>query len=106
MLFETDFGSECDHVRVHPILDWREIDMWRYIKQENIPTNPLYYSKNGKRYRSLGCKPCTFPIKSNASNVDEIITELETTNEDERSGRAQDKEEEYAMQNLRSLGYM
>ncbi|MFH0832891.1 MAG: sulfate adenylyltransferase subunit CysD [Candidatus Aenigmatarchaeota archaeon] len=106
MLFETDFGPECNHVRVHPILHWCEIDVWRYIRQEKMPINPLYYSRNGERYRSLGCKPCTNPIKSDASSIDEIITELETTSEEERAGRAQDKEDEYTMQKLRALGYM
>ena len=58
------------------------------------------------RYRSLGCMPITKPIESGASNVQEIIHELKTTNTQERAGRSQDKEKEYMMQKLRSLGYM
>lgn len=105
-LFETDFGENCSHVRVHPILHWTEQDVWNYIKEKNIPINPLYFSRNGKRFRSLGCMPCTEPIDSNASTIDEIIEELAETKTKERDGRAQDKEEAYAMQKLRSLGYM
>ncbi len=104
-----DYASKLDkggHVRVHPLLDWNEIDIWRYIKQEKIPINPLYFSRNGFRYRSLGCLHCTVPVKSNAKNVDEIVKELETTKIEERSGRSMDKEAEYTMQRLRSLGYM
>jgi sulfate adenylyltransferase subunit 2 len=94
------------HIRVHPLLDWNEIDIWSYIKREKIPINPLYLSRNGYRYRSLGCTHCTVPIKSNAKNINEIIKELETTSVEERSGREQDKEKEYVMEKLRSLGYM
>ncbi len=104
-----DYSSKLDtagHVRVHPLLDWNEIDIWRYIKQENIPMNPLYFSRNGYRYRSLGCTHCTIPIKSGAKNVSEIIKELETTKTEERSGRSMDKENEYVMQRLREFGYM
>ncbi len=94
------------HFRIHPLLHWKEIDIWRYIKRENLPIVGLYFSKNGFRYRSIGCKPCCSPIPSNASNVDEIIAELETTKTAERAGRAQDKEQAYMMQKLRALGYM
>ncbi|MCD6476854.1 MAG: sulfate adenylyltransferase subunit 2 [Candidatus Aenigmarchaeota archaeon] len=94
------------HVRVHPILHWTELDVWNYIKRENIPINPLYFAKNGKRYRSLGCVPCTQPIDSNADTIDKIIEELKTSKISERAGRAQDKEKAYMMQKLRSLGYM
>ena len=50
--------------------------------------------------------PCTVPIESKASSIDEIIKELKITSTSERGGRAQDKEREYMMQKLRSLGYM
>jgi sulfate adenylyltransferase subunit 2 len=95
------------HTRVHPILHWRELDVWEYIKQEsNIPVNPMYFAKNGERYRSLGCEPCTSPIESNAATIEEIVEELRTTKIAERSGRAQDKEKAFMMQKLRALGYM
>ncbi len=104
-----DYASKMDvggHVRVNPLLDWNEIDVWNYIKQERVPINPLYLSRNGFRYRSLGCTHCTVPVKSNAKSVTEIIKELETTKVEERSGRSMDKENEYVMQRLRQLGYM
>lgn len=94
------------HVRIHPILDWNEIDIWNYTKQNKIPVNPLYFSVNGYRYRSLGCTHCTVPIESDASDIDSIISELSSTTTEERSGREQDKEKEYVMQRLRQLGYM
>ncbi len=94
------------HLRVHPILHWTEIDIWKYIEREKLPINPLYFTKGGKRYRSLGCAPCTAPIKSTAKNIDEIIKEIEESKTAERAGRAQDKEAANAMQHLRSLGYM
>ena len=103
-LYSTYFGKDVDHVRVHPLLHWNEIEIWRYIKQENLPINPLYFAVNGERYRSLGCECCTTPVKSNAKNVDEIIEELKTNGVCERSGRAQDKEE--IIEQLRALGYM
>jgi len=94
------------HLRVHPLLHWTEIDVWEYIKREKLPVNPLYFSKDGKRYRSLGCMPCTEPVESTAKDVDEIIKEVKESKVAERSGRAQDKEEADAMQKLRALGYM
>lgn len=103
--YKTKRESE-QHLRIHPLLHWREIDIWRYIKREGLPVNPLYFARKGMRYRSLGCMPCTKPIKSSAKTVDDIIKEVEASRVGERSGRAQDKETAYAMQKLRSLGYM
>ncbi|EKD28071.1 MAG: hypothetical protein ACD_79C00441G0001 [uncultured bacterium] len=103
--FNTHFGPDT-HVRIHPLLQWTEIDVWEYIKREKLPLIDIYFSKKGKRYRSLGCKTCTFPIDSNAKNIDEIITELKNTKYTERQGRAQDHESNYAMQMLRTKGYM
>lgn len=94
------------HMRIHPILHWTELDMWLYIKRENIPVLDLYFSKNGQRYRSVGCAPCTGSTPSLARNVDEIIAELKTTKVSERAGRAQDHVSAYAMQKLREEGYM
>lgn len=99
-------SDDKTHTRVHPILHWRELDVWEYVKQERLPINPLYYAKDGKRYRSLGCEPCTNPIDSNAATIDGIVEELRTTKIAERSGRAQDKEKAFTMQKLRALGYM
>lgn len=94
------------HIRVHPLLHWRELDVWMYIQRENIPIVSLYYAQNGKRYRSIGCEPCCAPVDSEADTVDKIVEELKTTKVAERSGRAQDKESAYIMQKLRALGYM
>jgi len=103
--FQTDFGPDA-HVRIHPILHWNELDVWEYIKQEGIPVVSLYFSKNGKRYRSLGCAPCTDPIDSDAKNLDDIIAELKTSTTSERDSRAQDREDAHALQKLRADGYM
>jgi phosphoadenosine phosphosulfate reductase len=66
------------------LLHWSESDVWRYLKERNIPVNPLY----AKGYRSLGCEPCIKPTPKDGA---------------ERSGRSQDKEE--IMARLRALGY-
>lgn len=94
------------HMRIHPLLSWTEVDIWEYIEREKIPVVPLYFARNGKRYRSLGCWPCTFPIDSQAMNVKEIIDELRSLGKSERAGRAQDLANAYAMQKLRAKGYM
>ncbi|HAJ56333.1 MAG TPA: sulfate adenylyltransferase [Candidatus Omnitrophica bacterium] len=99
-------GEGQDHLRIHPMLHWREIDIWRYIKAEKIPINPLYFAKGGKRYRSIGCACCCEPVESSANTIEKVIKELESTKIAERAGRTQDKEREYMMQKLRSLGYM
>ncbi len=107
--YKVDFAPGT-HVRVHPLLDWTELNIWEYIKLENIPTVSLYYDQgDGKRYRSLGCWPCTFPIESEAGTVDEIIEELRSgklRNIAERSGRAQDKDDGGGLETLRRDGYM
>lgn len=103
--FKTDF-PKGNHIRVHPILHWNEIDIWSYIERENIPIIDLYFSKEGKRYRSLGCAQCTGQIESNATTIRDIIEELKRTKVSERAGRAQDQEDAYAMQKLRKDGYM
>lgn len=103
--FNTTFPPGV-HLRIHPLLHWTEIDIWKYTLRENIPTISLYFSKNGKRYRSLGDQDITSPIKSDASTLEEIISELETTKIAERSGRAMDHESEDAFERLRTDGYM
>lgn len=95
-----------EHVRVQALLDWTEIDIWRYIQRENIPIPQMYFSRKGKRYRSLGCWPITKPVDSNAATIDEIIEELRHTRTSERAGRAQDHHERNAMQKLRAKGFM
>lgn len=95
------------HMRVHPLLHWTELDIWRYIQREAIPVVPLYFDDgHGRRYRSLGCAPCTATIASNARTVADVIRELEDTRVTERSLRAQDLESEDAFERLRRDGYM
>lgn len=95
-----------EHVRVQPLLDWTEVDIWRYIQREKIPIPKMYFSRDGQRYRSLGCQPITKPIASNADTIEAVIAELETTRTSERAGRAQDHHERNAMQKLRAKGFM
>lgn len=94
------------HIRIHPILPWKEEDVWEYTMKHNLPINPLYYSRNGRRMRSLGCEPCTETVESNACTIREIVNEVYMTPGLEREGRQQDKESETTMLTLRGLGYM
>jgi sulfate adenylyltransferase subunit 2 len=98
--------GEGEHVRVHPLLGWTELDIWRYTKAENIPVVPAYLSQDGMRYRSLGERNITQPMVSDAASVDEIIAELEATRAPERAGRTMDHEEEDSFERLRSGGYL
>jgi sulfate adenylyltransferase subunit 2 len=107
--YKTDFAPHT-HLRVHPLLDWTELDIWEYIQKENIPITDLYFDHgNGQRYRSLGCAPCTQSVASDAKNVGDIVVELRTgrfANVAERSGRAQDAEDGGGLETLRREGYM
>jgi sulfate adenylyltransferase subunit 2 len=107
--YNTEFAPGT-HVRIHPLLDWREVDVWDYIRREKIPTVSLYYDKGeGKRYRSLGCYPCTFPVYSPAKDPAQIVAELRTgkfKDVAERAGRAQDAEDGGTLEDLRKDGYM
>lgn len=104
--FNTDFAAGT-HVRIHPLLHWTELNVWEYIEREEIPVIPLYFDDGtGRRYRSIGCAPCTGTVASNARTVSEIVAELKTTRTAERSGRAQDQESEDAFEKLRRDGYM
>ncbi len=82
---EKYFSKREDHIRVHPILHFREKDIWEYIRKFNLPYNPLY----DKGYRSIGEKPFTKPVLD--------------PNAPERAGREKEKEE--IMDKLRKLGY-
>lgn len=86
------YRQEPKHIRVHPMLNWSEKQIWQYIKKSKVPYNPLYDKlvKGRLVYRSIGCKPCTQPI---------LRKEVE-----ERAGRSLDKER--IMEDLRALGYM
>jgi len=97
-LYQTEF-EDSHHVRVHPLLHWTELDVWEYIKKENIPYNPLYH----KGYRSIGCRLCCKPVTKETETLDEIIEILKKEKGTERAGRMQNKE--FLMRRLRALGY-
>lgn len=80
---ETFFSPREDHMRIHPMLEFTESDIWEYIKKYDVPYSPLY----DKGYRSVGEKPLT----------------KKSDEDDERAGRDQTKEEK--MEKLRQLGY-
>jgi sulfate adenylyltransferase subunit 2 len=107
--YKTDFAPGT-HVRIHPLLDWTELNIWEYIERESIPVVDLYFDQGtGSRYRSLGCGPCTKPVESPARNVAVIIAELRAgkfANIAERSGRAQDAADGGGLETLRKSGYM
>ena len=107
--YKTDFAPGT-HVRIHPLLDWTELNIWEYIAREAIPIVGLYFDRgDGVRYRSLGCGPCTQPVTSTAATVADIIVELRSgrfANIAERSGRAQDAADGGGLETLRRDGYM
>ena len=116
--FMTDFPPGT-HVRIHPLLHWTELDIWQYIKRENMPIVPLYFAKpygefygqdyknQMMRFRSLGEKGITFPLPSSAMTIDEIIEELKTTKTSERAGRPMGADEDASsFERLRAAGYM
>lgn len=107
--YKTDFAPGT-HVRIHPLLDWTELNIWEYIERERIPVVPLYFDNgDGRRYRSLGCWPCTQQVESDAASVPQIVEELRAgrfRNIAERAGRAQDAQDNGGLETLRRNGYM
>lgn len=126
--------NENETVRVFPLSNWTECDIWSYVKSENIPIAPLYYAKERRvvnrkgvlipvdyesssvdtdelietvscRFRSLGCVPCTGAIPSTASTIDEIIQEVKESKRSERENRIIDKTSEHSMQSKKQMGY-
>lgn len=102
---KTEFAPGT-HVRIHPLLDWTQLNIWEYIERERIPVVPLYFDHGaGRRYRSLGCQPCTAPVDSTARNASKIAEALRSgrfARVAERSGRAQDQDDG----GVRKSGYM
>jgi sulfate adenylyltransferase subunit 2 len=122
-----------EHFRVFPISNWTEMDVWEYIKLENIDLPSLYFShkrecivrdgvilansefitlKNGEevvekviRYRTCGDMPITGAVESEANTLDKIIAEIAITRTTERGGRADDKRAETAMEDRKKQGY-
>ena len=132
-LFNTKINKD-ESVRVFPLSNWTEIDVWQYIYQEKIPIVPLYFAKtrpiikrdnmlimidddrlelkqNEKieqikvRFRTLGCYPLTAAVESSASSVEEIIVELLETKYSERQGRLIDNDQIGSMEKKKQEGY-
>ncbi len=132
-LFNTK-KNPGESIRVFPISNWTELDIWQYIHQEHIPVVPLYFAKerpvvvrNGVmlmvddsrfrlllgekilekvvRFRTLGCYPLSGAIESSASNPPEIILELINARSSERQGRAIDSDASASMEKKKQEGY-
>lgn len=123
-----------ESIRVFPLSNWTELDVWQYIHQEKIPVVPLYLAKRRStvrrgdmllmidddrlrlsedekveelliRFRTLGCYPLTGAIESAACSVPEIIKEMLTVRTSERHGRAIDSDEDASMEKKKREGY-
>ncbi|MGA7295950.1 MAG: sulfate adenylyltransferase subunit CysD [Rhodanobacteraceae bacterium] len=123
-----------ESVRVFPLSNWTELDIWRYIERENIELVPLYFAKprpvfeldgallmrdddrlppeledkvheETVRFRTLGCWPLTGAIRSSADSVAAIIKEMRETNASERQGRVIDHDPSASMEDKKREGY-
>lgn len=123
-----------ESIRVFPLSNWTELDVWQYIHQESIPVVPLYFAKRRPvvqrdgmllmlddarfrlkpedkieerlvRFRTLGCYPLTGAIESGAANIPEIILELINARSSERQGRAIDSDASASMEKKKQEGY-
>jgi sulfate adenylyltransferase subunit 2 len=123
-----------ESIRVFPLSNWTEIDVWQYIHAENIPIVPLYFAKEREvvvrgnsllmleqpfvplmpgerpqlvkcRMRSLGCSPCTGAVRSDADTVPKIIAELVATRHSERQLRVIDHDQDGSMELKKREGY-
>lgn len=132
-LFNTRI-KDGESIRVFPLSNWTELDIWRYILVENIPVVPLYFAKERSvvrrndtwimvgddrmplepgekprmlrvRFRTLGCYPLTGAIESNATSLEDIIGEMETARVSERQGRLIDTDEPASMEKKKREGY-
>jgi len=132
-LFNTRI-NEGESIRVFPLSNWTELDVWQYIRSENIPVVPLYFAaerpvverdggwimvdderlplRPGERpqlrrvrFRTLGCYPLTAAIESEAASIDNIIAELQTARSSERQGRLIDTDEVASMEKKKREGY-
>jgi sulfate adenylyltransferase subunit 2 len=126
--------SKGESIRVFPLSNWTELDIWQYIFLENIAIVPLYFARerpivwrDGQmimvdderirldrgeeperrvvRFRTLGCYPLTGAIESRASNLLEIIQEMLVTTSSERQGRVIDKDQAASMEKKKQEGY-
>jgi len=104
-LYWTKIGLET-HLRVHPLHQWGELDVWKYIDREKMPILNMYFAQNSLRYRTIGCETCCSQIESKADTVKKIIAEIEKTRIKEHAIYAGEDDEVRIMQKLRGLGYM
>jgi sulfate adenylyltransferase subunit 2 len=132
-LFNTRLKNG-ESMRVFPLSNWTELDVWEYIRLEAIPVVPLYFAKErpvierdgtlimldderlplaageraameNVRFRTLGCYPLTGAIRSQAATVDEVLAEMRATDLSERQGRLIDRDEAGAMERKKREGY-
>lgn len=132
-LYNTDMNPG-ESVRVFPLSNWTETDIWLYIRREKIPVVPLYLAKKRPvisyndmlvmvdddrfvlpegvtpemrkvRFRTLGCYPLTGAIESDAEDLDGVIAEMLITKTSEREGRAIDKDSAASMEKKKKEGY-
>ena len=123
-----------ESIRVFPISNWTELDIWQYIRLENIPIVPLYYAKERPvvnvdgnfimvddermpkemaakaemrmvRFRTLGCYPLTGAVESHADSIEKIVEEMMTVTVSERTTRVIDFEQEGSMEQKKREGY-
>jgi sulfate adenylyltransferase subunit 2 len=126
--------TEGQTMRVFPLSNWTEVDIWRYIRREKIKLVPLYFAKPRRsiirdgqvivldddrmpllpgevpqdrivRFRSLGCYPVTAAIESTAATIDELVAEMEAARISERAGRLIDGDREDSMEAKKTEGY-
>ena len=126
--------SPGESIRVFPLSNWTELDIWQYILQEDIPIVPLYFARRRPvverdgmlimvdddrlklrpdevvqermvRFRTLGCYPLTGAIDSDATSLDEIVGEMLTARTSERQGRLIDRDESGSMEKKKREGY-
>ena len=125
--------NKGESIRVFPLSNWTELDVWQYIDQEKIPVVPMYFAKEREmivreghlipldgpvplrkgekprkvmcRFRTLGCYPCTGAIRSKAKTVPEIIQEILTVKHSERITRLIDHDQDSSMEQKKKEGY-
>jgi sulfate adenylyltransferase subunit 2 len=126
--------NKGESIRVFPLSNWTELDIWQYILAENIPIVPLYFAKKRPvveragtlimrddermkllpgekveeklvRFRTLGCYPLTGAIESDADTLEGIVTEMFTARTSERQGRLIDTDEKASMEKKKKEGY-
>jgi len=126
--------KQGESIRVFPLSNWTELDIWQYIRRENIDIVPLYFAKErpvvewegaqimvddermpeelrgtavmkSVRFRTLGCYPLTGAVESTADNLDDVIQEMLLTTSSERQGRVIDRDQSASMEKKKQEGY-